>query len=206
MPPRDDQEFEQRRQQIIDGALEVFAEKGYERATNKDIADSAGIRSPGLIYHYFQDKFDLLHQVILERMLLIRFIDSAEILATSDDPPEHVLPDLVAGMFAAVNQRPTITIMKVVMAEALRNHRIAHMVSELGPGRALRLIAKYLERQMDLGRLRRTDPHIAARILIGPFAAYLMTREIFDQPEARAIQESEMARESITIFLRGMAP
>ena len=51
MPSRDEQDFEERRQQIIDGALEVFSEKGFEKATNKDIAEAAGIGSPGLIYH-----------------------------------------------------------------------------------------------------------------------------------------------------------
>jgi len=67
MPRRDDQEFEDRRQQIISGALTVFSEKGFEKATNKDIAQAAGIRSPGLIYHYFKDKGDLLRQVIEQR-------------------------------------------------------------------------------------------------------------------------------------------
>jgi AcrR family transcriptional regulator len=51
MPPRDEQDYETRRQQIIDGALQVFATKGFERATNKDIALASKIGSPGLIYH-----------------------------------------------------------------------------------------------------------------------------------------------------------
>jgi len=48
--PRDEQDFESRRQQI-DGALQVFASKGFEKATNKDIAAASGL-PPGLIYHY----------------------------------------------------------------------------------------------------------------------------------------------------------
>ncbi|NIW45213.1 MAG: TetR family transcriptional regulator, partial [Gammaproteobacteria bacterium] len=46
--------FETRREEIIDAALRVFSEKGFNAATNKDIAKAAGIRSPGLIYHYFE--------------------------------------------------------------------------------------------------------------------------------------------------------
>jgi len=44
----DEQDFG-RRQQIIDGALQVFASK---KATNGILAAS-GIGSPGLIYHYW---------------------------------------------------------------------------------------------------------------------------------------------------------
>ena len=51
MAARDDQERIQRRQQIIDGALMVFAEKGFDKATNQEIAEAAGIGSAGLIYH-----------------------------------------------------------------------------------------------------------------------------------------------------------
>jgi len=54
MPPRDEQDFEVG-DSIIDGALQVFASKGFEKATNKDIAAASG-GSPGLIYHYFKDK------------------------------------------------------------------------------------------------------------------------------------------------------
>src|SRR5215468_3763997 len=55
---------EERRTQILEGALRVFSSKGFVQATNKDIAEAAGINSPGLIYHYFKDKADLLRAVI----------------------------------------------------------------------------------------------------------------------------------------------
>src|SRR5436190_1207531 len=46
---------EDRREQIIDAAMHVFAQKGFTKATNKDIAHEAGI-TPGLIYYYFESK------------------------------------------------------------------------------------------------------------------------------------------------------
>ena len=41
-----------RRKQILDAATQVFAEKGFHRATIKDIARVAGI-ADGTIYTYF---------------------------------------------------------------------------------------------------------------------------------------------------------
>ncbi len=38
---------EDRKEQILDAAMRVFAQKGFTRATNKDIAREAGI-TPGL--------------------------------------------------------------------------------------------------------------------------------------------------------------
>ena len=54
---------EDRREQIIDAAMRVFAQKGFVRATNKDVAREAGITA-GLIYHYFENKEALLMAII----------------------------------------------------------------------------------------------------------------------------------------------
>src|SRR5438552_18710921 len=44
-----------RRAQILDAATKVFAEKGFHRATVKDIARAAGV-ADGTIYTYFENK------------------------------------------------------------------------------------------------------------------------------------------------------
>ena len=48
----------QRKTQIIQAALEVFIEKGYDAANVADVAQKAGV-SQGTIYHYFPSKDDL---------------------------------------------------------------------------------------------------------------------------------------------------
>ncbi len=202
MPPRDEQDYEQRRLQIIDGALAAFSDKGFDGASNKDIAQAAKIASPALIYHYFKDKLDLLHQLLVARMPLLRLIDDAQSLL--EEPPEVALPLLAEQMLKAYLQWPAMAILKLVLAESVRNPRVAEMVNEVGPGRGLRLLATYLERQMECGRLRRMDPHVAARSFVGPLMAYILTREIFQQPESIAITPEAMARSATEIFLRGM--
>ena len=46
---------EERKQEIMDTAMVVFAEKGYEQTTMRDIAEAVGI-VPGLCYRYFESK------------------------------------------------------------------------------------------------------------------------------------------------------
>lgn len=48
-----------RRTQILDAATQVFARKGFNRATIRDVAQAAGI-ADGTIYNYFANKADLL--------------------------------------------------------------------------------------------------------------------------------------------------
>jgi AcrR family transcriptional regulator len=69
--PRSDQDNERireaRREQILEGALKVFARKGLAAARVAEIAAEAGI-SQGLVYHYFGGKDDIF-TAILERSL-----------------------------------------------------------------------------------------------------------------------------------------
>src|SRR5918995_4946995 len=55
-----------RREQIVEAATRVFAEKGFRRATTREVARAAGI-SEGTIYNYFEDK-DALLMAILEEL------------------------------------------------------------------------------------------------------------------------------------------
>lgn len=51
-------EPDERRQEIIETALELFSEKGYEDTTMQDIAERMDV-SPGLCYRYFKSKTEL---------------------------------------------------------------------------------------------------------------------------------------------------
>ena len=49
---------EERRQEIILAAAELFRSKGYEKTTMQNVMDAVGI-AKGTIYHYFKSSFDL---------------------------------------------------------------------------------------------------------------------------------------------------
>ncbi|MBP7347929.1 MAG: TetR/AcrR family transcriptional regulator [Butyrivibrio sp.] len=61
---------EDRKQEILDGAIKVFAEKGYEKTTITDIARSMKI-SQGLCYRYFLSKEDMYDAALEEYAELI---------------------------------------------------------------------------------------------------------------------------------------
>ncbi|MGH2544129.1 MAG: TetR/AcrR family transcriptional regulator, partial [Ardenticatenaceae bacterium] len=180
MAPRDEQEYETRRQQIIDGALQVFSKKGFEKATNRDIASAAGIGSPGLIYHYFKDKRDLFQNVIEERSAGLQLLLHSE--SMMELPPREVLTKLATTcLMMTIEDRSIVALFRLILGESLRRPALAAMLSELGPQRMLVFLQRYFLRQMELGVLREMDPGAAARTFIGPLIAYVLTREVFPQ-------------------------
>src|SRR5918999_1164013 len=58
-----------RREEILQASLHLFAEKGFHGTSMRDIARSADI-TEGLIYHYFASKRDLFRAIIDEHSFL----------------------------------------------------------------------------------------------------------------------------------------
>jgi TetR/AcrR family transcriptional regulator, mexJK operon transcriptional repressor len=201
-PRRDEQEYESKRQQIIDAALHVFASKGFEKATNKDIAGEAKIASPGLIYHYFQDKADLFRQVIQERAPILQLLDHGDDLM--DLPPREALTMIGSAFLKMIENRHAVSMIKMVLGEATRRPAVAEMMSRIGPARGLAFLSHYLSHQMEIGALKKVDPNAAARCFIGPLAGYLLTREVFVVPGADSISPELMLQTTIDIFLKGL--
>lgn len=202
MSPRDEQDFEGRRQQIIDGALQVFASKGFEKATNKDIAAASGIGSPGLIYHYFQDKSDLFRQVFEQRLPVLQLLNHSDEIMTK--APRDALT-LFGNAFVKVSENPvSLALMKLLLGEAFRHPQIAEMVNTVGPSRSFAFLTRYLAQQMEAGVLKPMNLGAAARCFVGPLVAYLLTRTIFPQPDTQQISSEMMVKTVVEIFLQGM--
>ncbi len=105
-----------RRKQILDAATQVFAEKGFHRATIKEIAQVAGI-ADGTIYTYFARKDEVL-LAVLDRLN-----------ETTERPQQFVLKDeqdLKAFFHAYLQQRmallwPNAEVFRAVLPELLVN-------------------------------------------------------------------------------------
>ena len=52
--------------------------------------------------------------------------------------------------------------------------------------------------------LRRMDPAAAARCFVGPLVVYVLTREVFKQPDAASLSPSTMVETAVNIFMDGM--
>jgi AcrR family transcriptional regulator len=203
MPPRDEQDFEGRRQQIIDAALQVFASKGFEKATNKDIAAASGISSPALIYHYFKDKNDLFCQVLEQRLSVLQLLihNEEEIMSK---PPQDALT-IFARMFLTTLENPQSTeLMKLMLSEVFRRNDVAERLNSSGPSRAIAFLTRYLQAQMAVGILKPLNPAAASHCFIGSLIAYILGQEIFLQRDVQQINSDAIVATAVEVFLQGI--
>lgn len=202
MTKRREQSSEERRQQIIDGALQVFSTKGFVHATNKDVAAAAGINSPGLIYHYFADKADLLRAAIEHYGPPMRLLARPEQFMQL--PIEEALTQFGLSYLRMAEDPHIGASIRLLFAEAFHNPEFARILAEVGPLRVWKLLADYLDRRMEDGTLRRTDPRIAARCFVGPLVLEMLSRQVFRLADNMSLDANALVTANVEIFVRGM--
>ena len=104
-----------KRRQILDAAVHVFAKRGFHACRVSDIADEAGV-AYGLVYHYFASKDEVLDTLFLERwnvmLELIREVD-AEPIAVREK-----LRAIASFIIDSYHHDPDL--MKVIIVEVTR--------------------------------------------------------------------------------------
>jgi len=194
--------MEDRREQIIDAAMQAFSQKGYTRATNKDIAREAGI-TPGLIYHYFESKEALLRAIIEERSPLGLVKSLPPQVLTM--PPAVFLRFLLPQMLGIVEEEKFVQLLRVIFPELVYNPQIAQVVTGFLQ-QVLGFLTPLFESWMEIGELRRVDPALAAQVFIGSVGAFILRRQILRDSLALRYTHEQIADAVINTLLTGLLP
>src|SRR5947209_6189974 len=160
----------ERRAQLLDAALALFAEQGFERATIKALSEAAGV-AQGLVYHYFRSKDELLFTV-LERQSFLP--ELRRLLAVAPDRLASEVLREVAGDFAALLAERE-SLMRIVARESQTNPRVVAILQRVIE-EAVGLLAGYLDARIRAGELRPHDPRVTARALLYLVVMLRLTR------------------------------
>ena len=188
---------EDKRRQLLDAAVRVFARKGFHASRVGDIAEEAGV-AHGLLYHYFKSKDEVLQAVFQENWsLLVARIESVE---ETDEPAADQLRHISAIVLRTWLHLPDVV--RVVVQEFGRSPELAERIGELTlPIDALQRV---IARGIESGEFRRDiDPTFAATVVYGSIDE-LLTGWVLGRLPAG---EEDVAKAEQTLFevtLRGL--
>lgn len=180
-----------RREQILEAALDVFAEEGFDGATTKEIAARADV-THGLIYFYFPSKEELFNAAF-EHQAQSDFarLDFAD-ACVGGEPPEQVLRGVVVRLLDVLGSPRSMRITRMMMRMSANRepgtqgggksdaghggHGPAHEVMLKRTQAILTSLTECLKVQMACGALRSMDPGLAAELLLGSIVVTMVRR------------------------------
>lgn len=143
----------EKREVILDAALQVFSENGFRGATLDQIAVVAGLSKPNMLY-YFKGKEDIYHTLL--NRLLDTWLEPLERMDPEGDPHKQIMQYICAKLeFSRKFPRESRLFAIEILNGAPR------MLEELsGPLKTLvESRVEMLQEWMDEGRLTRIDPY-----------------------------------------------
>ncbi|MDJ0731001.1 MAG: TetR/AcrR family transcriptional regulator [Crocosphaera sp.] len=189
---------EDTRSRILKAALRLFAAKGYDGTTTKDLAKKAKV-AEGTLFRYFPNKKAILIEVATQGWV-------------------EILTDLLTelsemGNYKAVAQvmrrrvlrmQENNDLLKVCFIEAQFHQELREKIQSEVIIKMTDVAEAFFETAMEKGIYRRMNPKIVAQVFLGMFAIAGFSSETIITPEASPQALQEMAEGIADIFLHGV--
>ncbi len=190
-----------KRRNILDAAIRVFARQGFHSTRVADIADEAGV-AYGLVYHYFNSKDEVLNELFLERWsLLLAAIEEAD---AGDESPRSKLGAVAAFIVDSYRHDPEL--MKVIIVEVTRAANSFGRTHLPEIRRAYDSITKIVADGQAIGAFRRDiDPAFASMAFYGAIEQ-LLSGWIFEVIPASATDFDQAKGLLVATICDGLEP
>lgn len=198
--PIQEQLIKARRDQILAAAIQVFAEKGFQRATIRDVAKTAGI-ADGTIYNYFENKTALL-------LGILNHMNETE--RRDDDMGQAIGQDLHEFFRTYIRKRymfmtqEGLEILRATLPEVLVNQELreAYMEQIISP--TFDVSEKHFARLVEDGKIRSVDVALTLRLISSTFLGLMVLRMLGDPVVEN--QWDDLAEAVVSMTLDGLTP
>lgn len=181
----------QKRNQILQGALEIFLHQGYEGTSMDRVAAAAGV-SKITIYKHFEDK-EGLFVALIEQVTSQRFNQVFGTLSLTEDPA-HVLHHIAQKFMQLVSgDEEYVAFLRLIIGESGRFPELAKLFIKALPQKVWHVLSQYFAAHPELNL---PHPEATARIFTGTLMSYAMTQHILHGQQVAPI-EPEVLTESL---------
>ena len=165
---------EERRLQILESAMRVFIERGYNGTTTVDIAKEAGI-SEVTLFRYFSSKKELFMEGV--EPILITTLENS-IVASKDLKPVEKLKYILESRIKLISKHHQV--IKLILMESQINPEVADF-NYIGK------ITSLLKESIKETGIELKDDDISIRLLMGSILSFLYLPEMHEEKIERYI-------------------
>ena len=176
------------KEKILDAALTLFAENGYNGTSVEQIAKAVGIKAPSLYKHY-KSKEDILNALVdsAEARYEEMFGSERNIGKIPESREEFI--EMTMGRISFTMRDPIIRKTRMFLVqEQFRNQRTSEVTTRHQLDGIQRMYAKILKGMMDKGLVKQDDPELLSAELTAPAVLQIARADRQPQCEKDALE------------------
>ena len=193
---------EQRHEELLNAALDIFLERGFEQTTMEEIATDVGM-SKRTVYARYEDKGALFKAAVkraVERFTVPR--EALEAVATDD--LEETLAAIARLRIANIARPVAIKLQRILTAQSYRFPELFNAAFEEGTGPTVSFLSDLFVRYNEQGKINVTQPHRAATaflsVVVGGPARIIVSGNKLDEAELE-----KHIRFAVDLFMMGVS-
>jgi len=189
-----------RREQILKGAMRIFAQKGFRGTTTREIARRLGI-SEALMFKYFPSKEALYRAIIQKRTDgSEEMFFPKEAIQAKDD--RQVFRSIASYLIQKNTEDPTF--MRLVLYSALERHDLSKIFFENHAVERTKLLSEYIRQRIKEKAFKKVPPMLAARAFMGMVMHYVQAEEIYGMKNTSHFSQKRVVDTLVDAFLNGL--
>lgn len=163
------------REKILESALTLFAERGYDGVGVDLIAERAGVKGPS-IYKHFKGKEEILN-VLIEKVedYYEKHFGSESHIGEVPASVEELVEQSMRRIQFTLQDDTIQKTRRFLTMEQFRNERIARFCTLHNLDGILRIYTGIFEKMMEQGTIKKTDPNYLALAFVSPVALLIQT-------------------------------
>ncbi|MBL4601570.1 MAG: TetR/AcrR family transcriptional regulator [Emcibacteraceae bacterium] len=198
---------EQRPDDILDGALKEFRERGFTAARIEDIAKHAGL-TKGSVYLYFSSKEDMLKALVRRSVIPIAIALKNIADHICDDCSDETASDLLRKMLMIVGERindaKTGSIPLLIIGEAGNFPELAAFYRGEVIEVTMNAVGTVIKRGVASGEFRDVNITYAIRSLVSVMIMQIVWNGVFVQKGEAIISMKDLLNSHLDIYLNGI--
>jgi TetR/AcrR family transcriptional regulator, mexJK operon transcriptional repressor len=192
---------EQRRERIVRVAAPLFLKHGYDNVSIDDIIDVVG-GSKATIYAWFGGKEGLFEAVITHECRSV----TMAIHVDETGSLEAQLTEIGQSFLAMVLSPPILEFHRLMVSIGRKFPEIGRLFYQTGPHSAYSIVASWIAKQQQAGRVSNEDPYRLAVLFLDMLIGEHQLSRLTSMPRAaRREQIDETVRLAVKVFLGGCA-
>ena len=191
-----------RRNQLIDVAIDLFSRKGFGATTTREIAAAAGV-TEAIIFRHFATKQDLYKAILDTKCGTANaeawFVEIQKLMDRNDD--EGIFRALITALIHWKREDPRFE--RLMLHAALEGNELALMHHNQCAAPVGARLVEYIERRQREGAIRQMNP-TAVIFAVAGIAQFYATQKYLYKSGSIPMEDEAVVEEFLSILMKGL--